>query len=283
MSNIVASVTRSGAYEPFDLQVARGQIMGHTQVNIFGYGQMSATAGVFATPWENSPTTNYAFPLSAGVMYLASTVAGDSGVLVTVTGLNSNYVLQSETVTLGSSTSTGVATTNSYWRINNISVALTSPANPTGVITLNSQATVSGATVYAQINTVTYNGSTVSIGTSQMALYTVPANNSLYLTRFTGNSSLNGNTAEYNTWRAVAQYPSSLSSSATLIRKVVLSSPFSLKYEIIRTFPFVYPAGTDIQWQITDSTTVQSYVGVNVGGVLITDNSTTSQVTYAFD
>jgi len=276
MSNIVASVTRSGAYEPFDLQVARGQIMGHTQVNIFGYGQMSATAGVFATPWENSPTTNYAFPLSAGVMYLASTVAGDSGVLVTVTGLNSNYVLQSETVTLGSSTSTGVATTNSYWRINNISVALTSPANPTGVITLNSQATVSGATVYAQINTVTYNGSTVSIGTSQMALYTVPANNSLYLTRFTGNSSLNGNTAEYNTWRAVAQYPSSLSSSATLIRKVVLSSPFSLKYEIIRTFPFVYPAGTDIQWQITDSTTVQSYVGVNVGGVLITDNSTTS-------
>jgi hypothetical protein len=276
MSNIVASVTRSGAYEPFDLQVARGQIMGHTQVNIFGYGQMSATAGVFATPWENSPTTNYAFPVSAGVMYLASTVAGDSGVLVTVTGLNSNYVLQSETVTLGSSTSTGVATTNSYWRINNISVALTSPANPTGVITLNSQATVSGATVYAQINTVTYNGSTVSIGTSQMALYTVPANNSLYLTRFTGNSSLNGNTAEYNTWRAVAQYPSSLSSSATLIRKVVLSSPFSLKYEIIRTFPFVYPAGTDIQWQITDSTTVQSYVGVNVGGVLITDNSTTS-------
>ena len=276
MSNIVASVTRSGAYEPFDLQVARGQIMGHTQVNIFGYGQMSATANVFATPWENSPTTNYVFPASAGVMYLASTVTGDSGVLITVTGLNSSYVLQSEVVALGSSTTTGVATVNSYWRINNISVALTSPANPTGIITLNSQATVSGATVYAQINTVIYNTVTTSIGTSQMALYTVPANNSLYLTRFTGNSSLNGNTAEYSTWRAVAQYPSSLSSSATLIRKVVLSSPFSLKYEIIRTFPFVYPAGTDIQWQITDSTTVQSYVGVNVGGVLITDNSTTS-------
>jgi len=277
MSNgITASVTRAGAYEPFDLQVARGQIGGHSQVNIFGYGQMSATAGVFATPWENSPTTNYAFPTSAGVMYLASTVAGDAGVLITVTGLNSSYVLQSEVVTLGSSTTTGVATVNSYWRINNISVALSSPANPTGVITLNNQATVSGATVYAQINTATYNGATVSIGTSQMAVYTVPANNNLYLTRFTGNSSLNGNSAEYNTWRAVAQYPSSLSSSATLIKRVVLSSPFSLKYEIIRTFPFVYPAGTDIQWQITDSTTVQSYVGVNVGGVLINaDNNTT--------
>jgi hypothetical protein len=53
-----------------------------------------------------------------------------------------------------------------------------------------------------------------------------------------------------------------------------------LKYEIQRNFPFVYPAGTDIQWQITDSTTVQSYVGVNVGGVLISaDNPITGSGT----
>ena len=272
--NIVSSVTKAGAYEPFDLQVARNQIMGHTQLNIFGYGQMSATANVFATPWENSPTTNYAFPTSAQKMYLASASgATDAGVLINISGLDASYNAISEVLALGSSSSTGVTTVNTYWRINNISTALSSPANPTGVITLNNQATVSGATVYAQINTVTYNTVTTSIGTSQMAVYTVPAGNSLYLTRFTGNSSLNGNTAEYNVWRAVAQYPSSLSSSATLIRKVVLSSPFSLKYEIIRTFPFVYPAGTDIQWQISDSTTVQSYIGVNVGGVLITDNN----------
>jgi hypothetical protein len=278
MSNgIVSSVTRMGAYEPFDLQVSRGQIMGHTPLNIFGYGQLSATANVFSTPWENSPTTNYAFPTSAQKMYLASAGgATDAGVLISISGLDANYNPISEILALGSSSSTGVTTVNTYWRINNISTALTSPANPTGVVTLNNQATVSGATVYAQINTVTYNGSTVSIGTSQMALYTVPAGFNLYLTRFTGNSSLNGNTSEYSTWRAVAQYPSLLSSSATLIRKVVLQSPFNTFYNIQRTFPFVYPQGTDVQWQVSDSTTTQSYVGINVGGVLITaDNLNT--------
>jgi hypothetical protein len=50
-----------------------------------------------------------------------------------------------------------------------------------------------------------------------------------------------------------------------------LQSPFNTNYTIQRVFPFVYPAGTDIQWQTTDSTTVQSYIGVNVGGILIAD------------
>jgi len=31
------SITRVGRYEPFELQVARGQITGHSVVNIFGY------------------------------------------------------------------------------------------------------------------------------------------------------------------------------------------------------------------------------------------------------
>jgi len=280
MSNgITASVTRAGAYEPFDLQVSRGQIMGHAPLNIFGYGLLSGTANVYSTPWENSPTTNYAFPISAQKMYLASAGgATDAGVLINISGLDANYNPISETLALGSSSSTGVTTVNTYWRINNISTALSSPANPTGVVTLNNQATVSSAIVYAQINTVTYNGSTVSIGTSQMAVYTVPAGFNLYLFRFGGNSSLNGNSVEYSTWRAVAQYPSSLSSSATLIRKVVLQSPFNTVYNVQRYFPFVYPQGTDIQWQVTDSTTTQSYVGVNVGGVLITADNTTTGV-----
>ena len=267
----VSSVTQRGKYEPFDLQVSRGDIANHTPLNVFGYGQASATANVFVTPWENAPTTNYAFPTTAQKMYLASTVSGDSGVLILISGLDANYNAISEVLALGSSTTTGVSTVNTYWRINNMSVALSSGANPTGVITLNSQATVSGATVYAQINTATYNGSTVSIGTSQMAVYTVPANTTLYLFRFSGNSSLNGNSGEYATWRAVAQYPSALNSTATLIKRIVLQSPFSQTYEIQRVFPFVYPAGTDIQWQVTDSTTTQSYLGVNVGGVLIAD------------
>jgi len=268
----VSSVTQRGKTEPFELQVSRGDIANHLPLNIFGYGLNSATANVFVTPWENAPTANYVFPVSPQVMYLASAGgATDAGVLINISGVDGNYNAISETLALGSSSATGVATVKTYWRINNISTSLSSPASPTGQVTLANQATVSGAVVYAQINTTTYNGATVTIGTSQMAVYTVPANNSLYLFRFTGNSSLNGNSTEYSTWRAVAQYNPSLTSTATLIRRVVLQSPFNTNYTIQRVFPFVYPAGTDIQWQTTDSTTVQSYIGVNVGGVLIAD------------
>jgi len=265
-----SSVTQRGRDEPFDLQVSRNQIAFHTPLNIFGYGTTSTTAGLFVTMWENSPTTNYVFPSSAAVMYLASTVgAGDAGALIQVTGLDSNYNLQSEIVALGGTAGTGVATTKSYWRINNISVAFSSTVNPTGVITLQNQAATSGAVEYAQINTTTYNGSTVSLGASQMAVYTVPNGYTAQLTRFTANSSFTGNTANYCTYRAVAQYPNVLSSSATLIKRVVLNTPFVQQYNIIRTFPFAYPAGTDVQWQIAPSATTACTVGINIGGVLI--------------
>jgi len=272
-NNSVQSITRQSKYEPFELQVSRGQITGHSLVNIFGYGTTGTTAGLFVTMWENSPTTNYVFPVSAQIMYVASTVSGDSGALIQVTGLDANYNPISEIVTLGGTAGTGVATVKSYLRINNISVSLGSTANPTGVITIQNQATTSGAVEYAQINTTTFNGSTISIGTSQMSVYTVPANNTLQLTRFTANSSFTGNTANYCTYRVVAQYPSVLNSSATLIRKIILNTPFVQQFNIQRTFPFTYPAGTDVQWQIAPSVTTACTVGINIGGVLIDNGS----------
>ena len=39
-----SSATRQGSYEPFDLQVARGQIDGHSTVNIYGYQTAVATS-----------------------------------------------------------------------------------------------------------------------------------------------------------------------------------------------------------------------------------------------
>ena len=273
-NNSVQSISRQAKYEPFDLQVSRNQITGHTPVNIFGYGTTGTTAGLFVTMWENSPTTNYVFPASAKVMYVASTVgAGDSGALIQVTGLDANYNPISEVVALGGTAGTGVATVKSYYRINNISVAFNSTVNPTGVITIQNQAATSGAVEYAQINTTTYNGSTISIGTSQMSVYTVPANTTLQLTRFTANSSFTGNTANYGTYRVVAQYPSALNSSATLVRRIVLNTPFVQQYNIQRTFPFAYPAGTDVQWQIAPSATTACTVGINIGGVLIDSGS----------
>lgn len=267
----VSSVSQRGKYEPFELQVARFDIANHVPLNIFGYGVTGTTAGTYVTMWENAPTTNYVYPVSPQQMYVASTAAGDAGVLIQIIGLDSNYNAISEVIALGGTAGTGVQTVKTYWRINNISVALASTANPTGTITIQNQAATSGAVEYAQINTTTFNGSTVSIGTSQMAVYTVPANTGLYLERFTANSSLTGNTAAYGTYRAVAQYPSQLNSSATLVRRIILQSPFVQQYNIQRVVPFFYPAGTDIQWQIAPSTTTAVTVGINIGGILISD------------
>ena len=265
-----SSVTQRGKYEPFDLQVSRNQIAFHTPLNIFGYGTTGTTAGLFVTMWENSPSTNYVFLTSPAQLYLASTVgSGDSGALIVINGLDSNYNPISEVLALGGTAGTGVITAKTYWRINNISVSLATTVQPTGTITLQNQAATSGATEYAQINTTTYNGSTVSLGTSQMAVYTVPNGYTAQLTRFTANSSFSGNNANYCTYRAVAQYPSVLTSSATLVKRVVLSTPFVQQYNILRTFPFAYPAGTDVQWQIAPSATTACTVGINIGGVLI--------------
>ena len=68
-----SSVTRMGAYEPFDLQIARGQVDGHSIVSIFGY---SAAVGSTAQGplWEGLTLSggNYVYPSSAAPLVLVS-------------------------------------------------------------------------------------------------------------------------------------------------------------------------------------------------------------------
>ena len=251
------SITQSGLYEPFELQVARGQILGHTASNVFGYGTTPATAGLFRTVWEGMSTTDYAFPGSALTMQLVSTVAGDTA-SITITGLDANYLIISETLVLNGTTN--VPTTKQYFRINNISVSAGSASNPSGVITLTN-----GGITYAQINTITVNGTLGSIGTSQMAIYTVPAGYTLYMSRFTAYSSFNGNTANYTTYRAVTN-------TSAGVQRCVLQSPFNTNYEINRIYPFPYAEKTDIRWQIASSAATAAVVNVNIGGVLISND-----------
>ena len=255
------SITRVGRYEPFELQVSRGQITGHSPLNVFGYGTTPATAGLFRTAWENMSTTDYVFPTSAITMNLVSTVAGDTA-SITISGLDANYNAISEVLVLNGTTN--VPTVNQYFRINNISVSSGSPTNPSGVITLSN---TGGTVIYAQINTATINGVTSSIGTSQMAVYTVPAGYSMYGYRFSAYSSFNGNSANYTTYRAIINFPSG-------VQRIILQSPFNTFYEVQRHFPFAYAPGTDVRWQIASSAATAAVVGVNIGGVLVLNDGT---------
>jgi hypothetical protein len=264
MSNgITASVTRAGAYEPFELQVSRNQILGHSILNIFAYGTTPATAGLFRTVWENMATTEYVFPSSASTMTLVSTVNTDTAT-ITITGTDASYNLLSENLVLNGTT--GVTTVNSYFRINNIAVSVGSATNPSGVITLS----VSG-TVYAQINTQVVNAVTTSIGTSQMGVYTVPNGFILYGYRYGAYSSFNGNSANYTTYRA-------LTNSSSGVQRVIVQTPFNTSYEVQRHFPFPYVAGTDLRFQIASSAATAAVVSVNIGGVLIQANNNTTGI-----
>jgi len=156
---------------------------------------------------------------------------------------------------------TNVPTTKSYFRINNIAVSAGSASNPTGVITLSVS-----STVYAQINTQTVSGSTTSIGTSQMGIYTVPNGYTFYGFRYGAYSSFNGNSANYTTYRALTNLSSG-------VQRVVVQTPFNTSYEVQRHFPFPYVGGTDLRFQVASSAATAAVVSINIGGVLIENNN----------
>jgi len=171
---VYSSATRQGAYEPFELQVARGQIQAHSIVTIAGYNSDVDTA------WEMiTPVGNLSYPAAALQMTVSSadaddTSAGTGARTVLITGLDANYAVISETVTMNGQTA--VTTTNSFLRINAmlVTTAGTSLANE-GVIYIGSGTVTSGvpATIYNVI-AAGFNNSTSS-------QYTIPAGYTGYL------------------------------------------------------------------------------------------------------
>lgn len=255
MSVTTWSITQNGRFEPFELQVARGQITGHTPVNIFGY-QPSVGTVLYAV-WD--VVADYVYPVSATTMLLYSSSASDVNVPITINGLDANFVPISETLTLTNGT-TGVTTTKSYFRIQNILVA--DGVDPVGTITLgNAGKTI----VYAQINLVTVAAATKSAGRSQMSIYTVPAGHTFYLYRVDAYSSQGGSGNNYANYRVQSK------NNVTNQTFEVLQSPFSNNYNARRAIPFPYTEKTDIQWQASVASGTGP-IGVIVEGILIKNN-----------
>lgn len=171
-----SSATRQGAYEPFELQVARGQVDGHKALFKFGINGDVGTS--VETVWAQGGT--YAYPASATVMKISSSSANDAAAgtgarTVAIFGLDASYNEINETVALNGQTE--VETTNSYLRISRMYV-----------VTAGSGATAAG-TIYAGTGTVTsgvpatvYGMIALGANQTQMAFWTVPAGYTLYLT-----------------------------------------------------------------------------------------------------
>lgn len=233
------SRTEDDRSEPFELQVARNLIKGHSLVNIFGY-QVEVNS-VFVPIWENA--TVYTYPLAATTMQMVSNSASDTAVAVRIMGLNAAYEPITEVVTLNGTTP--VATIGSYFRINSL---VTVAGNAAGTITLSA----SGVT-YGKIN--------VGVGRSQMSLYSVPAGYSFYLTRVDMFSNLSGGSGNHCLYRVQSEFPNGVSLD-------VLQAPFTDRYEARRIVPFPYLEKTDIQWQVRTSQQTAE-IGSVIEGILI--------------
>jgi hypothetical protein len=170
-----SSATRQGAYEPFELQVARGQVDGHKA--LFKFGINGAVGTSVETVWAEGGT--YVYPASATVMKISSSSADDTSAgtgarTIAIFGLDANYNEISESVILDGQTA--VNTGNSYLRILRMYVT-----------TAGSGATAAG-TIYAGTGTVTsgvpatvYGMIALTSNQTQMAFWTVPAGYTFYL------------------------------------------------------------------------------------------------------
>ena len=219
MTTPYVSQTQYGKYEDFNLQVARGQIQGHSTVNIYGY--QPAISTTFVPVWEN--VTAYTYPASAITMYLSGS-SGDTA-KITVVGLDSSYNAISEIVTLNGTTP--VATTKQYLRVNSMFVSTGSATNPAGAVYLKD---VGGTITYAQIN--------AGVGRTQAALYTVPAGHTFFLQRVAIYTSLNGN--DYVTYQN-----KTISSNGVV--QLTQQAPFATTYDALRIMPRPFLEKTDIQ------------------------------------
>lgn len=116
------SVTVQGAYEPFELQVSRGQIMGHASFSVFGYNADLDTSE--ESVWPDGGTIPH--PTTASVLDIVSTstdddAAGTGARTVFISGVDGNYNVVSETVILDGTTA--VETVNEYLYVNQFYVA----------------------------------------------------------------------------------------------------------------------------------------------------------------
>jgi hypothetical protein len=180
----------------FYLEVAKGNIVGHSKINKFGHNPAATTGEDI---WGGGGV--YPFYPTAGVLVdIVSTEASDAAALggaiqVVVQGLDENWAEVSETVTLTGTTPVTTMTTT-FIRLFRAFVLEAGVTNTNaGIITAYARATGDGVTA-GDIGI--YIGATG--GQTQHAIYTVPAGKSAYFIKGYVGLTTPVNTAEDGTF-----------------------------------------------------------------------------------
>jgi len=208
-------------YEHDYLAIAKGESNDYSARNIFGY---NSTVGTSYIPlWENN--TAYTYPTQPLTMTVTSNAA-DNGVQVRIIGLDGDYNVITEVVTLAVS----VATTQQFFRINDV---VTISGNAANDITISN-----GGITYAKVRG--------GDGKNQASIYTVPAGHSLYLVRIDAFCATAAQNNRQIFFRNLACLPSG-------VKLRVAETSFLETMHIQRQVPFRYNEKTDIEFQLHGS------------------------------
>ena len=208
-------------YEHDYLAIAKGESNDYSARNIFGYNALVGTS--YIPLWENN--TVYTYPTQPLTMTVTSNVA-DNGVQVRIIGLDGDYNVITEVVTLAVS----VATTQQFFRINDV---VTISGNAINDITVSN-----GGITYAKVRG--------GDGKNQASIYTVPAGHSLYLVRIDAFCATAAQNNRQIFFRNLACLPSG-------VKLRVAETSFLETMNIQRQVPFRYNEKTDIEFQLHGS------------------------------
>ena len=179
MAYEIRSISQVGTSEPFELQVARGQIPGHSTIHVFGHNP-DVDNGVEATVWP-IPGAILGHPVSPTIMKISSsnandTAAGTGARTVRILGINGTGGYAEEIVTLNGQTA--VNTVNTYDAIETMTVLTAGSGG------------VNAGTIYAGTGTVTsgvpvvpYSAIGVGDNTSLVGHWTCPTGYTGYLVK----------------------------------------------------------------------------------------------------
>ena len=158
----IASVTQRGKFEPFELQVSRGQIAWHRAVVVFGYNPDVDTTPETIWPGDGLlPYISAASQLKVSSANANDTANGTGARTVYIGGLDASHNEISEVVTMNGQTA--VTTTQSYLHINSAYVVTAGSGNGaagniyigTGTVTLGVPATIYEIIAYDYNNRIT--------------------------------------------------------------------------------------------------------------------------------
>jgi len=222
------------------LAVAAGHLPDAEAVNIFGVNPTVGTS--YETLWDNGGL--YTYPSSAASLSCVSSSASDTMAIV-ITGLDANYFVISEVVTLNGTTA--VTTTQAFLRVNS---AVILAGENAGNITITNDSHTLG---YISIGK----------GLTQACNYTVPVGHSLYITRIDLTSgTVTGN--KYLTYRNVTR------TSAGRVLRVAEATWAEGMQSFDRQIPFRIREKTDFQFEAKSSGS-DNEISIFVEAILVRD------------